>query len=418
MSYTRKIFFSFLFFGVLMGIIFPFYAILFVNMKEGMAVYFIIGCIMAGLMLGFLNFIIYRFVVGRIVQNLSAVFTRIAQGNLTEKVVLHSNDHFGKLSEAIEKMRIHLVEVVEQLSKGIFILTKMAKQSSGLTLHSKNFSQKAVKEMNEVMSRIQHQIRQTNNILQMVEDANQQIENGNRLMKKTLEDTLTSNEMVQKGKNMIHESLKELENIHHIITDAADSMQLLIDRSVEISKIAEMISTIAKQTQILALNASIEAERAGEHGKGFLVVAGEIRKLAEETNFATVQIHELIQQVEKESKERIRALNKDFTDMEQYVNALKEGDQALTISTNRFTKTEESLTHTVNVLDMLKKDLLDILQSVRLITETNNESASSLQVVTETANKQLENIEESSSFSMEMEKLATDLTKHVEKFTL
>lgn len=418
MSYTRKIFVSFLLFGILMGIIFPFYAILFVNMKEGMAVFFIIGCIMAGIILGLLNFIIYRFIVGRIVQNLSTVFTSIARGNLAEKVVLYSNDHFGKLAEAIEMMRTHLVEVVEQLSKGIFILTKTAKQSSSLTLMSKNSSQKVAEEIDEVTKHIQQQTIQTNRILHMVEDANQQVEDGNQMMKKTFEDTLTSNEMVEKGKNMIHQSLKELENIHQIMTYATESMHLLKERTIEISKIATIISTISNQTQILALNASIEAERAGEHGKGFSVVANEVRKLAEKTDAATAQIHKLIQQIEKESEERINALNQDFTNIEQYMNALKEGDQALTISTKQFTKTEESLTHVVNVLDILKKDLHEILQSVHHIIATNNESASSLQVVNDTANKQLKHIEESSSFSKETEKLVTDLTEHVNKFAL
>lgn len=416
MSYTRKIFLSFLIFGLLMGIIFPFYAIIFVDMKEGMAIFFVIGCIVAGLMLGIFNYLIYRLIIGRVVQKLSSVFTTIVQGNLTERVVLHSKDQFGELADAVETMRIHLVEVVEQLSKGIILATQTAKQLSSSTLNTQDSSQKVVQKMDEVTVHSQHQSDQANYILHMVEDANKQIETGNILMKKTLEHACDSNTMVHKGKKMIHQSLQQLSNVTHIVAYATESMKSLNERTTQIGRVISIITEITKQTNLLALNASIEASRAGEHGKGFAVVANEVRRLAEESNHAATQITELVDNIFKETEERINTLNNDFTNVEQYINALEEGDIALTESTEKVDQTERNLSNVEQILDHLKKDLHEILQSVRLITEITNESTFSLQAVADTTNNQLKNIEESSSFSREMATLAKELEKNVEKF--
>lgn len=100
MSYTRKIMISFYFFGIFMGIIFPFYAMIFVDFKPGKTIYFVIGCLVAGFAIGVFNFIIYKKIVGRVLKSLSDHFFVLAQGDLSKPFVIHSNDEFGQMGQS------------------------------------------------------------------------------------------------------------------------------------------------------------------------------------------------------------------------------------------------------------------------------------------------------------------------------
>ena len=133
----------------------------------------------------------------------------------------------------------------------------------------------------------------------------------------------------RQGLEQVHQVIEGMERLRSQIEVNGRKARRLGDRSVEIGTIVELIRGISSRTDMLALNATIESVRAGEHGRGFAVVAEEIRKLAERTATATRDIGSLVEAIQADTHESIRALGEEQAEMEQEAQRVREAGAAL-----------------------------------------------------------------------------------------
>ncbi|MEY8742404.1 methyl-accepting chemotaxis protein [Bacillales bacterium AN1005] len=190
------------------------------------------------------------------------------------------------------------------------------------------------------------------------------------------------------------------------------------DRSHEIGHITNVITGISAQTNLLALNAAIEAARAGEHGKGFAVVADEVRKLAEESTNSTEQIANLIQLIQNET-------NVTLETMEKAAEEVQSGLNVVNVAGSSFEKIEQAVNGVVSQIEDISESLKklsrgtnSVKDSIKNVSNVAQESSMITQNISAATEEQLASMEEITSSSLALAKLADDLQVIINQFKI
>jgi methyl-accepting chemotaxis protein len=216
-----------------------------------------------------------------------------ANGDLTQRIV-SSSDQPGNLLAALATMQDKLAGVVRSIRNSTEVL---AKESSELSVAAK-----------EISLATHNQAESSAATAAAIEELTVSINEVSEIALTTETNSRETADLAGKGGDVVRQAAEKIENIAASVQDSTGRIQSLADRSQEIGKITQVIKEIADQTNLLALNAAIEAARAGEQGRGFAVVADEVRKLAERTSQATAEISGMVEAIQEDTQQTVKAM--------------------------------------------------------------------------------------------------------------
>ena len=235
-------------------------------------------------------------------QDASKSFNAISQGDLTKEVKTNTKNTDSLLYHIVF-MQGHLRNVIKNIQRSAEELGL----STNVVAESSSQAQKAAEDQHAASMRSVEQIQNmaagTAKIAEIAKQTEQNSE-------KTLE-------LSKKGNEAMNNTTEAINKVSATVLETAEKIRNLKDKSNEISGSAGLIAEVADQTNLLALNAAIEAARAGEHGRGFAVVADEVRKLAERTGQTTAQITNMISDIQKEIEVTVAAMEQTLPQVEK-----------------------------------------------------------------------------------------------------
>ena len=314
-SILRNVLFASLGFGLVIGLIFPFFADLFVTWKPGMYIWFSISALAAGATVGAVNYwIVNRILVSRL-RRIAEVANGIANGDLTHRCLMESNDTVGEIIDAFN----HMASTLRDLIGGM----------AGLSGKVDTDARAIERLVADIRTRYNTQNAETGEIVGTLGDMRQKGSAVTDTANQAADSTRRAVDVAHSGAAVVSETIAGMSEIERTVARASDEVAQLGKQSDEIGAIIAVIRGIADQTNLLALNAAIEAARAGEQGRGFAVVADEVRKLAEKTSDATSEIGAMIGNIQAQVRQTVVSMEENRKHVQSGVERAKKAGQSL-----------------------------------------------------------------------------------------
>jgi methyl-accepting chemotaxis protein len=310
----------------------------------------------------------------------------LGKGELEHRLPPLSRDEFGQMHCELNKLALGLSSILRQVHASVEQVNAAVQSLYASVEQTRQANQHIVTVIDELAAGSEKQASSTDEITTSIQEMNCTVQQIASNAKHASSTALLASDLAVKGRESIQLTIQQMRTIQESVSDLANMVRQLGERSHSIGQIVQVITDIAAQTNLLALNAAIEAARAGEQGKGFAIVADEVRKLAEQAENSTKQIIDIISTIQRDTEsaisttgitikevsagmQTVHIAEESFSKIQNSVQAVADQFADVSIAVQQMATGTEQVSQSMNLIAEVVANTASITQSISADTE-------------------------------------------------
>ncbi|MGD9791653.1 MAG: methyl-accepting chemotaxis protein [Phycisphaerales bacterium] len=326
--------------------------------------------------------------ITRPLESCRELLANMAAGDFTGRVTVGTTDEIADLAKSCNETAIRTGELITQVTRAAQEVARAAQEIDSAADESTHSIRQQSQGVNQIAAAIEELSASAIEVAHKAESASGR--------------AAESGSVAGEGVNVVNDTIEQMQSISHAVTRTSELVSALGRRGQEIGEIVGVINDIADQTNLLALNAAIEAARAGEHGRGFAVVADEVRKLADRTQKATAEIAHSITGIQ--------------TETQRSVEEMKTGSSQVEIGVERATRAGETLHRIVQAASDVSENISSIAAGAGEQRAASDQISAAIQEIAAVSTSAAEGAERTTRAAETLASQSSELVEAVSRF--
>ena len=347
------------------------------------------------------------------------VMRRLSEGDFSKQENnIKSNDELGRLAIALDNMRDEVAQVLNKVKYSAENLNSAVEHMSVTTNQSAQVSNQIAMSITDVAESSMKELDAVNSTNEEVDKFKSNVDNMSDVVQNAVEKGRKTSDVAADGGVKLKKAIEQIQRIEAATARSTKVVDSLGEQSMEIGKIVKTISEIAEQTNLLALNAAIEAARAGEAGRGFAVVADEVRKLAISSQEAAMDISNIITEIQSNTKLAVQEIESGNKEVVAGIKSIESKEEAFGSIISMVQDVSAQLENIAKAVSEMANSGNVIAKNISTVRESSKKNAEEAENVSAASEEQSAAVNELSDASSKLADLAAELSRNVDKFKL